>query len=153
MCVFVCLFPNFKHTTARFRELSLASLASAHSARSSWLRSLQRVWPYTYIYIYIYTHEDETFIALEQRPRETKYIKNAQGAMRAWPIRALPIRPREAQQGPGPERPREAHKGPAHKCPGKPTRAWGGPQGLGPQESGLWAQPIKAHGDPQGPSP
>ena len=46
MCGFlVCLVPSFRYTTARFRELSLASLASARSARCSSLRSLQRVWP------------------------------------------------------------------------------------------------------------
>ena len=41
----VCLVPSFRYTTARFRELSLAPLALARSARCSSLGSLQRVWP------------------------------------------------------------------------------------------------------------
>ena len=39
------LDPSFRYTTARFRKLSITSLALARSARCSSLLSLQRVWP------------------------------------------------------------------------------------------------------------
>ena len=46
MCgALVCLVPSFRYTTARLREPSLASVASARSARRISLRLLQRVCP------------------------------------------------------------------------------------------------------------